>query len=86
MRKGLRASSVADQDGSEQFAIGLTVLSAGILRDNADLYDMPNMTFGTEEANRRLNFWLTRQKYSENLRVLVAELCKFRLGRRWSLS
>jgi hypothetical protein len=32
-----------------------------------------------------MNFWLTRQKYSENLRILVAYLCNFRLSRRWNL-
>ena len=69
---------------SEQFAIGMTLLSAGILKDSSDLYNMNNMTFNMPEAKKRMNFWLTRQRYSENLRVLVASLCNFRVSRRWN--
>ncbi len=63
MRKGSKLTGPTSED-SEQFAIGLTVLSAGILRENSDLYDLRNMTFNMPEATKRMNFWLTRQKYS----------------------
>ena len=84
MRRGSKIAGPANED-SEQFAIGLTVLSAGILRDNSDLYDLKNMVFNMPEATKRMNFWLTRQKYSENLRIIVAYLCNFRLSQRWNI-
>ena len=40
------------------------MLSAGILKDNSDLYRVGDMTFDMDEANKRMNFWLTRRKYS----------------------
>jgi len=61
------------------------MLSAGILKENSDLYDLKRTTFNTLEANKRMNFWLTRQKFSENLRILIAYLCNFRLSRRWNV-
>jgi hypothetical protein len=63
----------------------MTMLSAGILKENSDLYDRNNMTFDMPEATKRMNFWLTREKYSENLRIIVAYLCNFRVSRRWNI-
>ena len=63
----------------------MTLLSAGILKENSDLYNLRDMTFDMSEAQKRMNFWLTRQKYSENLRILVAYLCNFRPSRRWNI-
>lgn len=61
------------------------MLSAGILKENSDLYDLKKTSFNTLEANKRMNFWLTRQRFSENLRIIVAYLCNFRLSRRWNI-
>ena len=66
------------------FAVGLTMLSAGILKDNSDLYNYKDYTFNQEEADKRVNFWLTRSQYSENLRMLVAYLCSHRQYKRWN--
>jgi hypothetical protein len=64
----------------------LTLLSAGILKDNIDLYDVHKMTFNRAEFLKRVNFWLSRQRYSETLRILVAYLCNIRVYKRWSFT
>lgn len=64
--------------------MGLTTLSAGVLRDCGDLYNMQHMQFDRKEMDRRMHFWLTRTHYSENLRLLVARLCHYKAWKRWS--
>jgi hypothetical protein len=71
-------------ESSELYAIGQTTLSAGILRDSGDLYNMQHMQFDRKEMDRRMHFWLTRTHYSENLRLLVARLCHYKAWKRWS--
>lgn len=44
------------------------------------------MKFNRQELLRRINFWLTRQRYSETLRILVAYLCHLRVYKRWSFT
>ena len=76
---------VPDSDSNEMFAIGMTMLSAGILKDSEDLYDYKQYTFDYEEADTRINFWLTRNQYTENLRMLVAYMCSYRQYKRWTI-
>jgi hypothetical protein len=86
LRSGNRKIDLGSNDSTELFALGLTLLSAGNLKENDDLYDIHNMKFDKQEFLKRINFWLTRQRYSETLRILVAYLCHIRVYKRWSFS
>lgn len=84
LRNGTKRPDLGTNESSELFAVGLTMLSAGNLKENGDLYDTHKMVFDKPEFLRRINFWLTRQRYSETLRILVAYLCHLRAYKRWS--
>jgi hypothetical protein len=64
LRKGSKRVDLGSNEPAELYSLGLTLLSAGILKDNKDLYDIQNMRFNTAEFQKRGNFWLTRQRYS----------------------
>ena len=64
IRNGTKRLDLGVSEHTELFSIGLTLLSAGILQNNSDLYDINKMTFNKTEFLKRINFWLTRQRYS----------------------
>ncbi len=49
---------------AEMFSIGMTILSAALLSDFNDIYDIKKMKFRYEEANEYLNEWRTNNLYS----------------------
>lgn len=59
------------------FAIGLVMLNAGLLVDDANttpLYNYKEMKFNHLEYNRRLNDWMTTRGYSDILKSIVINL------------
>ena len=64
LRNGTKRLELGASEPTELFSIGLTMLSAGILQNNIDLYDIDRMKFDKTEFLKRINFWLTRQRYS----------------------
>jgi hypothetical protein len=64
LRNGTKRLELGVSEHTELFSIGLTMLSAGILQNNIDLYDINKMIFNKTEFIKRINFWLTRQRYS----------------------
>jgi len=49
---------------SEVFSIGLTILSAAMLKDFLILYDIKSYEFNIKEATSLLNEWKTNKNYS----------------------
>lgn len=53
-----------DNEKSELFSIGATVMSAGILDDLKEIYDGKNKAFRQEEHMRKTTQWLDHPDYS----------------------
>lgn len=66
------------------FSIGLTVLSAGVLEDFSNLYDIKLHTFNEDKLQRKLDEWRINEKYSEVLKSTVDNLCEIDPAKRFS--
>jgi hypothetical protein len=64
----------SDQVLAEAFSIGLTILDAGLLTDNSDLYNMKSYKFDIEKAKEKLRIW-SQSTYSDTLRRIVLNMC-----------
>jgi len=69
---------------AESFSIGLTVLQSGLLFNAKELYNMRDMTFNSDQLNKKVVNWHNLEysvenggyrKYSPLLRNIVAGMC-----------
>lgn len=55
----------------------MTILSAGILKDNSDLYNIQTHQLNQYEAKKRINAFKCSSAYSELLRAIIGNFCAF---------
>ena len=56
------------------FAIGATVMSAGLLDSMSDIYDCTSRTFRGDIHRDKINEWLDHPNYTEVLKSIVLNL------------
>jgi serine/threonine protein kinase len=73
----LGATDNEENEHSEVFSIGLTVIAAGILENPSPIYNLKNFTFDKAYAADLIKKWKTSKHYSEVFRSIVANLVEF---------
>ena len=63
-----------DNDKSDTFAIGTTVMGAGLLQDMSPIYDYPSRKFNYDKHRDITNRWLETQHYSELFKSIVLNM------------
>lgn len=68
---------------SQDFSIGLTMLSIGLLVDNCDCYDLKKKLFNHDLLNKRLyEFIHNTNIYSDVLKCVIYGLCAVKTEER----
>ena len=80
----LGASDNEENNLSEIFSIGLTVIAAGILENPSGIYDLKTFTFNQGAATDLINRWKNSKHYSEIFRSIVSNLVQFHQEERLS--
>ena len=65
-----------DNRNCEVFTIGLTVLSAALLEDFENLYDIKKYSFNHQQFNRKLDEFKVSNKYSDILKGTISNICE----------
>lgn len=63
-----------EQEQSEMFSVGATVLSAGILDDLSGVYGSHGTKFNSEAFEQRIGAWRSSPRYSELFKSIVLNL------------
>ena len=61
---------------SEVFAIGATVLCAGVLDNMVDVYDIRNRHFNEAAMFNKKRTWASNPNYSDDLKAVVLNLVR----------
>lgn len=62
---------------SEMFSLGMTILSAAMLTDFSDVYDVKKFKFRYDEMNDYLHEWRNNTEYSEIFIAFISNLCAY---------
>ena len=65
-----------DNNNCEVFSIGLTVLSAALLEDFSNLYDIKKYSFDHNQLRKKIDDFRVSNKYSDILKGVVTNLCE----------
>ena len=63
-----------DNDKSQIFAMGTTVMGAGLLDDMSSIYDYPSRKFNFDQHRDKTNQWLEKEQYSELFKSIVLNM------------
>lgn len=77
-----------DNDANEQseiFAIGATVLSAGILDDLSSIYDYKNKTYNFALFQNKKQIWADSDRYSPIFKSIILNLVSTEAGERLTI-
>ena len=71
-----------NNERSETFSIGLTLLSVANLTDFSDLYDLKGYRFDGEKLQQNLGYFIRNPAYSDIMKAMVCNLCSINETRR----